>query len=61
MSAFLQSIYEFDLSVFSAVFAIGNDVLDTIMNAVINFLSGKNLFISILFVYLLILILQVPP
>jgi len=34
-------------------------VLDTIMNAVINFLSGKNLFISILFVYLLILILQV--
>ena len=34
-------------------------VLDTIMNAVINFLSGKNLFVSILFVYLLILILQV--
>ena len=34
-------------------------VLDTIMNTVINFLSGKNLFISILFVYLLILILQV--
>ena len=34
-------------------------VLDTIMNAVINFLSNKNLFISILFVYLLILILQV--
>ena len=34
-------------------------VLDTIMNAVINFLSGKNLFISILLVYLLILILQV--
>ena len=34
-------------------------VLDTIMNAVINFLSGRNLFISILLVYLLILILQV--
>ena len=34
-------------------------VLDTIMNAVINFLSGKNLFVSILLVYLLILILQV--
>ena len=34
MSAFLQSIYEFDLSVFSAVFAIGNDVLDTIMKVI---------------------------
>ena len=31
MDAFLQSIYEFDLSVFSAVFSIGNDVLDHIM------------------------------
>ena len=34
-------------------------ILDTIMNAVINFLQGKNLFVSILFVYALILILQV--
>ena len=34
MSAFLQSIYEFDLSVFSAVFAIGNDVLDTVMKVI---------------------------
>ena len=34
-------------------------ILDTIMNAVINFLKGKNLFVSILFVYALILILQV--
>jgi len=34
-------------------------IIDTIMNSVINFLNGKNLFISILFVYLLILILQV--
>ena len=31
MDAFLQSIYEFDLSVFSAVFSIANDVLDHIM------------------------------
>ena len=34
-------------------------ILDTIMNAVISFLQGKNLFVSILFVYALILILQV--
>ena len=34
MSAFLQSIYEFDLSVFSSVFAIGNDVLDTVMKVI---------------------------
>ncbi len=34
-------------------------ILDTIMNTVITFLQGKNLFVSILFIYALILILQV--
>ena len=34
-------------------------ILDTIMNAIINFLQGKNVFISILYIYALILILQV--
>ena len=34
-------------------------ILDTIMNAVINFLSNKNPFVSIIYIYLLILILQV--
>jgi len=40
MSAFLQSIYEFDLSVFSAVFSIGNDVLDTIMELITHLGDG---------------------
>ncbi len=30
----LEAIYNFDLSVFNAVFSIGNDVLDVIMNAI---------------------------
>ena len=30
----LEAIYNFDLSVFSAVFSIGNDVLDTIMEVI---------------------------
>lgn len=30
----LEAIYNFDLSVFSAVFSIGNDVLDTIMQVI---------------------------
>lgn len=34
-------------------------ILDTIMNSVINFLSDKSPFISIIYIYLLILILQV--
>ncbi len=34
-------------------------IIDTIMNAVINFLDGQNSFVCILFIYLLILILQV--
>lgn len=34
-------------------------ILDTIMNTLINFLDGKSKFVSIVFVYLLILILQV--
>ena len=34
-------------------------ILDTIMNAVIKFLNGKNPFVSALYIYLLILILQV--
>ena len=34
-------------------------ILDTIMNAIITFLQDKNIFISIIFIYLLILILQV--
>lgn len=33
-------------------------ILDTIMNSVINFLDGKNIFISVLLIYGLILILQ---
>lgn len=33
-------------------------ILDTIMNSVINFLEGKNIFITVIFIYLLILILQ---
>lgn len=40
MDAFLQSIYEFDLSVFSAVFSIGNDVLDTIMKLITHLGDG---------------------
>ena len=34
-------------------------ILDTIMNAVINFLQSKNTFVCVLYIYLLILILQV--
>ena len=34
-------------------------ILDTIMNAVINFLDGKSPFICVIFIYLLVLILQV--
>lgn len=34
-------------------------ILDTIMNAMITFLQDKNIFISIIFIYLLILLLQV--
>lgn len=34
-------------------------IIDTIMNAVINFLDGQNTFVCIMFIYLLILILQV--
>ena len=34
-------------------------IIDTLMNAVINFLDGKNVFVAILFIYLFILILQV--
>ena len=34
-------------------------ILDTIMNVIINFLNGKSIFICILFIYALILILQV--
>ena len=34
-------------------------IIDTIMNAVINFLDSRNRFVCILFIYLLILILQV--
>ena len=34
-------------------------ILDTIMNSVINFLDGKNIFISVLFIYLLVLVLQI--
>ncbi len=33
-------------------------ILDTIMNAVINFLNGKSPFVCVLFIYLLVLILQ---
>lgn len=34
-------------------------ILDTIMNSVINFLDGKNIFVTVLFIYLLVLILQI--
>lgn len=34
MDAFLQSIYEFDLSVFSAVFSIAGDALDKVMEVI---------------------------
>ena len=34
-------------------------ILDTIMNSIINFLQGKNLFVCGLFIYLLVLVLQV--
>ena len=34
-------------------------IIDTLMNSVINFLDGKNVFIAVLFIYLFILILQV--
>ena len=34
-------------------------VLDTIMNSVINFLDGKSTFVCAIFIYLLILILQI--
>jgi uncharacterized ion transporter superfamily protein YfcC len=34
-------------------------ILDTIMNAVISMLDGKSVFVSILFIYALILVLQV--
>jgi uncharacterized ion transporter superfamily protein YfcC len=34
-------------------------ILDTIMNTIINFLDGKSIFLSIVFIYALILILQV--
>ena len=34
-------------------------ILDTIMNSVINLLNGKSPFVSVLFIYLLVLILQV--
>lgn len=34
-------------------------ILDTIMNSVINFLEGKNTFVCVLYIYLLVLILQV--
>lgn len=34
-------------------------IIDTLMNTVINFLDGKNVFVAVLFIYLFILILQV--
>ncbi len=54
MSAFLQSVYEFDLSVFAAVFKIGgNEILDTIMKVITTLGDGwiMPVFAAILLVF----------